>query len=87
MPANRYARQKCSVMERFWLLTWPLHCATIVHMETKTLTFNFRLTEDQMQKLRAIAAELRRKEADALRVIIEDKYSEISGVQSEQVPA
>lgn len=56
-------------------------------METKTLTFNFRLTEDQMQKLRAIAAELRRKEADALRVIIEDKYSEISGVRSEQVPA
>lgn len=61
---------------------------TLLNMETKTLTYTFRITDEQREKLRRVADFLRRKDADAVRILIEDKYSEISGLeQREQVPA
>lgn len=55
------------------------------YMSNKDDFFAVRLTEEQKRKLEAIAQHMRRTQSDAMRIMIEDKYTEISGVSESPV--
>lgn len=74
-------------MDIAYLLTSLYPSDTLCRMEAKSITYHVRMTEEQRRKLERIAEILRRTDGDTVRILIEDKYSELAGVQAEQVPA